>query len=361
MKETLLIIQPNLAKYRIPVWGGLCEFYNTHILCSKVSSSDGFGDLNYEERQKFSSVNFTKTIFLGNRFFFQTKILKTIRFIKPDKILVCGATNDFGFWLLLIYSKIRGEKLFVHTQGPFNKNSNSIFYRFIYKIIVNFSYKVILYTKFSYEKLQSFNVFSDKICYINNTLELPSLEINFEKKQYNPGSLKLLFIGRIRSGSGLFSLLNFIQNNNFLEINIIGEGVHYEEFKKKFSSDNVKWHGAIFSSSQIQKISNQCHFGVYPGNAGLSVVHYLSLNLPVIVHDKIELQQGPETSYIKDGFNGFTFKNSNDKKELFSLLKIIYNNLSEGSYNQICLNANKSFNDLSNPSYSEKIYNVLNG
>lgn len=359
MKETLLIIQPNLAKYRIPVWVGLCEFYNTHILCSKVSSSDGFGNLNYEERQKFSSVNFTRTIYLGNRFFFQTKILKTIRFIKPDKILVCGATNDFGFWLLLIYSKIRGEKLFVHTQGPFNKNSKSFFYRFIYKVIVNFSYKVVLYTKFSFEKLQSFNLFSDKICYANNTLELPSLEINFEKKHYNPGSLKLLFIGRIRSGSGLYSLLNFIQNNNFFEINIIGEGVHYKELRKKFSNDNVKWHGAIFSSSQIQKISNQCHFGVYPGNAGLSVVHYLSLNLPVIIHDNLSIHQGPEPSYIIDKFNGFKFKNSDDKSNLFEMLSNIYNNFPIADYHKMQSNVNKTFYDLSFPSYSQKLFKIL--
>jgi hypothetical protein len=361
MKETLLIIQPILPKYRVPLFKGLCEFYDIHILCNNQSSSDGFGNVKDEDKNSFSSVIYTNNIFFGNRLFFQRNIIKTIKSIKPDKILACGATNDFGFWLLLIYSKISGKKLFVHTQGPFNKDSNSIFYKLIYKVIIYFSYKVILYTKFSYKKLHSLNIFSEKICYVNNTLELPLLEPIVKKKQFNPSPIKLLFIGRIRSGNGLNKLLNFIQKNKFIEINIIGEGNHFKELQENYSANNIKWHGGIFNPNQIQKISNKCHFGVYPGNAGLSIVHYLSLNLPVIVHSNITTHQGPEPSYIKNGFNGYTFIDSNDKNTLFSLLEYTYKNLSTNNYEKMCLNANTSFKNLSNPSYSKKIYNVLNG
>ena len=230
----------------------------------------------------------------------------------------------------------------------------------MYRVIVYMSYKIIFYTKFSYEKLNAFRIFSDKICYVNNTLELPLLGVNFRKKQFNPGSLKLLFIGRIRSGSSLDKLLDFVQKNKFLEINIIGEGAHFKELQKKFSKNNIKWHGGIFNPNQIQKISSKCHFGVYPGNAGLSIVHYLSLNLPVIIHSDITSHQGPEPSYINNGFNGFTFKDSNDKNNLLSLLEFTYNNLSAKNYQKMCVNANTSFKKLSNPSYSKKIHIVLN-
>ena len=40
--------------------------------------------------------------------------------------------------------------------------------------------------------------------------------------------------------------------------------------------------------------------GVYPGDAGLSVVTYLALGLPVVVHDDLYKHMGPEPSYVSE-------------------------------------------------------------
>src|SRR5680860_1857230 len=76
----------------------------------------------------------------------------------------------------------------------------------------------------------------------------------------------------------------------------------------------------VHDDSRIAKISRSCRTACYPGDAGLSVVHFFGLSLPPIVHDDITTQQGPEPSYVENDVNGFVYEKSGGESALAKTL-----------------------------------------
>ena len=143
-----------------------------------------------------------------------------------------------------------------------------------------------------------------------------------------------------------------------MSLDVIGKGSEFS--KLELNSKSIPWitlHGEIYDQENIKKIANNCDIGVYPGDAGLSVVHYMSLGLPSVVHNNYRHHFGPEPTYIKDGFNGVNF--SRDNLETFiEAIKRIYekpNLLKEMQFSSY-----KSYIKLTKPSQAQRFLEVLN-
>ena len=108
----------------------------------------------------------------------------------------------------------------------------------------------------------------------------------------------------------------------------------------------------------ISDISVECRFGAYAGYAGLSVLHYMSLSLPVIVHSSLTMHMGPEPYSVIDGYNGFNFK----RLDVVSLISAINKSfeLDIKRYRDISSNAYITYENKVKPfSYSDRLIEAL--
>ena len=112
-----------------------------------------------------------------------------------------------------------------------------------------------------------------------------------------------------------------------LTLHVIGGGEQSQHFQQIASGLSwVRFHGQIHDPEKIREISRNCMFGCYPGNAGLSVVHLMSLSLPPVTHDDLAAHEGPEPSYIQHGINGWFFTNRDPEGGLLRALHDILEN-----------------------------------
>ena len=136
----------------------------------------------------------------------------------------------------------------------------------------------------------------------------------------------ILFVGRLRSGSGLALLLRVVrrlkEEGDFpFTLHVVGDGEEAAGLRQQAAACNwIIWHGEA-SGARVSNISRECLFGCYPGNAGLSVVHMMFLSLPAITHDDLSSHECPEPSYIRKGFTGVLYDHGDPEQSLYRSLQ----------------------------------------
>jgi len=359
--EKLLIIQPVLTKYRLPVYAEIALSFETTIISSSSDTKSGFGNADINNTAIKEHIHLKLRKIFGGIFFYQIGILKVLKKIKPDKIYACAATHDLGFWLLLFYCSFIGIPVYSNSQGPFNKTNNLLLYKFIYSVITKFSTRLILYTPYSFEVLKKIGISTGKMRIAHNTIE-NSTPVDPHFKNFH-NTLGVLFIGRLREETNielLFDAVEKISNEGVkLDCHIIGSGVKESYYKNKYkNASNFHWYGQLYDENAIAEISKMCFVACYPGNVGLSVVHYMSLGLPVIIHNNITLHQGPESTYVIDNYNGFLFDYNNQLNSLHQVLQSVLNQ-NPHMIKQVGINAYSTYVELKTPSYASKIISII--
>jgi hypothetical protein len=138
-------------------------------------------------------------------------------------------------------------------------------------------------------------------------------------------------------------------------LHIIGGGDNETILRNKYKAHScIKFYGKIFDQQKITDISKKCYIGCYPGQAGLSVVHHMSLSLPSLVHSDLTTHMGPEPSYILNNINGFMFGNY-CSDSIAEALGSAYDKRDTKEYSQIGYKSFQTYSDLINPDFSDKL------
>lgn len=354
-KVKLLYIQPVLTSYRADLLNALNEEYNLYVLSSARNNNDGFGDGEVIKRHYVAN----DFIFRGVRY--QRGIISYIKKIRPDVILSFANPNYISFWISLLYAKVMGIKFISHGQGLYAHQPPGIIRRIIYRLITKISDRYICYTELSKQTLISIGCDDTSLRVADNSLNIKELCIP-KTKNYNVNGI--LFIGRIREGCGLDILIDAVKKlreNSFNEIqlHIIGDGVLKKQFEYECRNETfIHWHGKIYDEKEIADISRNCIIGCYPGNAGLSIVHYMALSLAIVVHNNLSQHMGPEVSYIKNGFNGMMFNAADVQNSLKDKISKLYFNRSLTA--EIAMNGYNKFIHLSTPKMESKFIKFIN-
>jgi len=116
------------------------------------------------------------------------------------------------------------------------------------------------------------------------------------------------------------------------------------------------FYGSIFDLDKQKEVAADCFAGVYGGDAGLSVVHYMALGLPVLVHKEIHEHMGPEPDFVEDGVNGLLFERGNPDSLASKIIQLLDDDKMRHSMAWSALN---TFNDLASPSMGEKMVNIM--
>ncbi len=104
------------------------------------------------------------------------------------------------------------------------------------------------------------------------------------------------------------------------------------------------------------KFPEACFAGCHPGPAGLSVVHMMSLALPVLVENGLE-QHGPEVSLVEDGNNGVRYGAGQPATRIDEALAMITGDAARLRRMQSA--AYNSYLDLITPSLATRLGRIL--
>ena len=353
VKSKLMLVQPVMASYRYDYFLSLASHFDLTCFADRRTRG-GF----LEECSGLNVVHSPILEFLGGRVIFQKGVLAGV-LQKPDFIFINANIRNITLWLLLLISRLIGVKVILHGQGLYKVEKVNLFTKLVYILAILFSTRYVCYTSISKSSLEFLPSFIfKKLRVVNNTL------IN---KFENPPEIKdldvtgVLFLGRLREGCELERLVSNVQLVNSLSrrqvhIHVIGSGdleSYYTEKYKELSF--ITFYGAIYDQEVIRDISKNCLVGCYPGAAGLSVVHYMSLSLIPLVDGDITRHMGPEPSYVKDGVNGFLFDGDVEDGISRVLLKL----LRSPSLSDISHKAYSTYEELRTPGWDQSIINLI--
>jgi glycosyltransferase involved in cell wall biosynthesis len=356
MMDKLLIIQPLIASYRKDLYDELTNYFNVVDVYANLNAKNGFKS---NVIGKFNSIN---TPFIGNRekIYYQVGIISAIFKNKPTAIYLSADFRALHYFIILIVAKILNIPIFPHGQSLFNKPNPSLIHRFLFKFTISLSSSYICYTKSARQTLLDIGIEPNKLSIMDNTI------INnypIEKKEKKEIKNKLLYIGRLRKGCNLKLLFDAIKilsiENLDLSLDIIGDGEEaliLKTYAKELKL-NINFLGAIYDDKKISELSKEAIIGIYPGDAGLSVVHYMSLSLIPIVHSKLHSHMGPEPSYIIHGYNGFNFIRNN-QDSLANCIKSVLSDKNE--MKKVSKNAFETYKNLSTPTMATKLIKTMN-
>ena len=352
--KRLLIVQPYLTKYRLPVFREIAESFDLDVLASKSTDygseicDDSFAITTVSERQIFSV------------FYWQSGLISALRSTKYDLLFITANPRYLSTWFALYQARLLGIKVVLHGQGLYRKESHSLSTKLIYALFNLFSDRYLAYTALSKESMRGLSIYQKTVVTENSIVNSATVD---EKRGSEKG---VLFVGRLRDGSNVESLIEAVMGLNEEQkeqaatytLHIVGAGVLLSAMKQKYAKlDFVKFYGEIYDSSRIAQISKSCFVGCYPGDAGLSILHYMSLSLPPVVHSNMRCHMGPEPSYIKDGFNGVLFERG-DKKSLQNALRAVSNN--QRKLRSLQQNAFETYKAITNPSLGQRMTLTLN-
>jgi glycosyltransferase involved in cell wall biosynthesis len=349
----LLVIQPLIASYRKDFFDTLSHYFDKVVIYANLETTNGFkSDID----GKFEKVH---TPVLGKRekIYYQKGIIKSILKEKPTAIYLTADFRALHYFLILMVAKVLNIPIFPHGQGLYDKPNPGFVHKVLFKATIALSSSYICYTKSVYDSLVDIGIHPNKLSIMDNTI-VNHYTIRIEDKKDIKN--KLIYIGRLREGSNLallFDAMKLLKDENIeLSLDIVGDGNERENLEKYAKELNLNIHflGAIYDDKKISEVSKEAKVGVYPGDAGLSIVHYMSLSLIPIVHSSLERHMGPEPSYIKDGYNGFLF----DRNNAISLAKNIKKALFSENID-VASNAFATYMKLSNPSMGEKFINII--
>ena len=182
--------------------------------------------------------------------------------------------------------------------------------------------------------LPSYGIDPAKIFVTGNCTDTDSLyNVKKSVEQAEPMLQKrtrILHIGRLVKWKRVDLLIDafktVLQTHPDAELAVVGSGPEEENLKNQAIqlgiTDNVKFYGAVYDEFTLGRYMYESTVYVLAGMGGLSINDAMTYGLPVIV----SVCDGTEKDLVKDGVNGFIFKNG-DADDLATKINIVLSDL----------------------------------
>ena len=249
----------------------------------------------------------------------QTDVIKICISQKMDTVIFNGEMNCLTNWIGSIICKLRKIKV-IHWGHGFYGNE-SLLKLFLRKSFYSLADIHLVYGNRSRKLFDKNNFDTSKVHVIYNSINSLNSKSGVKTKIYkydlfsNNNLPVILFIGRLTKQKKIDLLIESVNEINdkktYLNLLIIGDGPE-RYYLNKISENGLKKKEIYFYGSEhkektlFQLISNAT-LCVSPGEIGLTSIHCLSCGLAVASQDNLTNQM-PEAEVIKEGYNGFFFK-----------------------------------------------------
>jgi len=358
MQQLLLIVQPHLTAYRLPVFAKVAECFGDVILASSPSSQEsGYGQQTIHGTAIRRHVLLPEKQILGGRLHWQKGLIRLLLDTKPTKLLIAANPRALSFWAALFICRWLGISCYSYGQGFYDKPTPPLWLVKTYQLLVGYSTCYICYTASVADSLRRQGI-RGKLAVAENSLHLTEPVLPSEK---SGNELGLLFLGRLRKGCNLGLLIRCLElarelTELNLHLHVVGDGELGSELRAQHPSQAwITWHGEIYQQSEVRNVAQHCRVGCHPGDAGLSVVHFMGLSLVPVIHDRLDLHMGPEPSYVRDGVNGRCFTYADAERSLAQILAELF----AGSNMPLAEGAFETYQALATPPLADRLLRVL--
>jgi glycosyltransferase involved in cell wall biosynthesis len=358
------VIQPQLSNPSREMFLELSQYCPLDVVVSPEPAGQGFrvAPLPQGPRIRYFSGPTLKPF--GSRFgLIQWSALRYILHEKPDAIFVNANPRYLTFWLSLLGANARGIPVYAHGHGFYRRARMGWVYKRMMAVLLKLVTGYICYAPIVRQAFLD-NGFSPlKLAVAHNSL-INRFPVTPGEKQNRGAGPGILFIGRLRRESRLDLLVRVIdrlrrEDGLELRLHIVGEGE--ESARLRAQAGGFSWaifHGGVYDPERIREISLDCFAGCYPGKAGLSVIHMMSLSLPVITHDDLR-NHGPEPSFIRDGIGGWLFDHADPEASLYRALRALASDPAKAA--EMGRHAFADYQALAHPSLAERIWAIAGG
>ena len=256
-------------------------------------------------------------------------------------------------WIATIILKLRGIKVIYWGHGLYGSEKRlKKFFRLLFLSLADHN---LVYEKNSEKNLLNNGFDKVKTSVVYNSINFykqrdlfNKLIDNKPKKIFNNDYPVLLFIGRLTKSKKINQLIDLtLQLNKSSNFNllIVGEGKEKKRLETQarelIIQEKCLFYGKCYDEDILSKLIYMSDLTVSPGNVGLTAIHSLSYGTPVCSHSNL-INQMPEAEAIKEGDNGFLFKeddiqdmifkiqawfstNKRDKKDIRKIIDEVYN------------------------------------
>ncbi|WP_159634832.1 glycosyltransferase [Sphingobacterium composti Ten et al. 2007 non Yoo et al. 2007] len=369
VKEKVLVVYPFYAHYRGPIINSLLnnDKYEYYFIGGNATPKR-YSSLKLHDFNNDARFNIVENLWLFNYFLIQFSVLKYINKYNVDKVIFLADWKYISYWFYVLYCRYRGIKCFFWSHGLLNeKRTVNNFLKFQFHKLFNGgavysmrSKKIMLklgYTKKIWVVNNSLDFCKQKDT-LNNTLNSKNLKDTSKYKPY------IIFTGRLikeRNLELLFEALKHLKALNVhLNVVILGSGPH-EDNLKNYSKDlgimdNTFFKGSCYDENLLCNFFINSEMCVFPGPIGLSIIHSMTYGVPVITNDNLDLQK-PEIEALKDGYNGFLFKDG-DYKDLSRVIFEFYN-LNQEEKKKMKHNCQVTIEHNYTPEFQRSVFNQM--
>jgi glycosyltransferase involved in cell wall biosynthesis len=267
-------------------------------------------------------------------FLWQRGLLQTISKSNFDALIFLGNMYYLSTWIAAVLGKLKGRKIIIWTHGFIRDEKGtkgvlrSLFYRLADDLLV--------YGHRAKDILVSKGFDAGKIKVVYNSLDYDN-QLRIRKNNpvdklidfKNTGVPAFGFIGRLTKQKKLNILIETLNllhaRGQLCNLLIIGEGDDLAELQalvNKYNLDDyVYFYGPCYDEATIYSLFKQIQLIVSPGEVGLTGIHAMTYGMPVLTHDKLDMQM-PEYECIKPGVTGDFFDYDNPIESLTDLLQV---------------------------------------
>ena len=294
----ICFIQPEIPHYREAFFEKLSRDCNLTVY---HSGPQEFGTTT----RNYKNIK-VKQLSIREKFLFQKLPITDI--LNHDIVIINGNIRYLSnITLLVLCASLRVKTIW---WGHLKSANGSYFWMKLRLFVSRLATNILFYTE--REALiakAKYNHPTFKTHYMSNGLDLEN--IRRFRKDYTPEqrSIDVLFCGRFTKKSnigGLIAAINSITTP--LRVVLIGKShndqtAYTAHFKHHH---NIEILDTKTDEEELSVYFNSAKLFVYPGSAGLSVIHAASYGVPVLIHDQWDKHM-PEASIVRDYGSGQTY------------------------------------------------------
>lgn len=341
MKKKILIFQPKIQHYRLPLFDIINKKYDLKVLgVTNNGEAINGGYRNYFEHVKYFN-------FLGIHFW--SEIISTIIKNNPHTVIITASPRNFSSWIIPIISKFLNFKVVGWSKINSDElTQNNIKKKFKYIFYSNFNC-LILYGEKSKKELKNLSLsFNNKKIYVApNTIDTnfyknnkSFVDKNFiklkEKYKLNSIKNKFLCIGRMIDEKRQVAVINAWKSSKLdkkkSKLIVVGTGPNFKKIKDHVNKDEsiiligqVPW-GFDYVWLSI------CDYTVFGGAIGLACQQAFLMQSLVIA----PYEYSSDSEFLINNLNSILYKKENIN-ELSKIFEKIIN--SHKQNNQLIIKA----------------------
>ena len=257
-------------------------------------------------------------------------------YLKKNKIKILFKEIPFQVQPFNNALKFKPTGFIDENMKPLDDTIGSRIWNFFIAMIRKYYYSFvdanINYLENSYDLLKTFNVKKESIFISYNSPDTESLFLAKRNVEgilsYNPH--RLIHVGRLVKWKRVDLLIQAVadlsESFQNLELLVIGSGPELDSLtlltEKLGVSSKVLFVGAIYNYIELAKYFNSGGIYVLGGMGGLSINEAMAFGKPVIC----SICDGTEKKLVRDGYNGYIFKNGNIESLKSKIVEMISDN-----------------------------------